>query len=186
MAVPKISALPNPWTPRTAIMAAVDGTSVMASDATVKTEIPARKTFFRPWMSAMRPKGTMKTAVARRYAVAIQERATASMWNSAPIWGRAMFTADPSNGVMNPARRAMRRTIRFSVSIGAGGGAGQTSGSPGDRPCVLSGSGTVLSDLPRSVINVPVAGGDQGEGRTARADRVLRSETRIRDAEGEI
>src|SRR5690606_32296891 len=90
-----------------------------------------------------RPKGTMKTALERRYAVAIHERATASMENSAPICGRAMFTADPSKGVMNPAISAATRTIRRSVCVGADDGTRQMAGSPGGVGCALSEAGTI-------------------------------------------
>ena len=68
-------------------------------------------------MSAIFPIGTRKTADARRYAVAIQEREIASMENSDPIIGRAILTADPSNGVRNPARIAIRRTMCLPVGV---------------------------------------------------------------------
>src|SRR4030042_1376793 len=68
--------------------------------------MPARKTRFRPWMSASLPKGTRKTAAARIYAVATQPNWTASALNSRPIEGRAMFTEAPMKGARNAASPA--------------------------------------------------------------------------------
>jgi len=50
-------------------------------------------------MSAHRPSGTRKLAVARRYEEATRLSETASRANSAAIVGSAMFTAEPMNGV---------------------------------------------------------------------------------------
>src|SRR5208337_2059106 len=80
-------------------------------------------------MSASFPKGTKKSAEARRYAVATHESEIASIWNAVPIVGSAMLTAEPSKGVRKPARMAIRRTIRFSVGETAKAGVRQIAGS---------------------------------------------------------
>jgi len=55
----------------------------------------------------------------------IQERVIASRWNSAAITGSAILTADPSKGVRNPARAAIKRTIPLSVLESGGAGVRQ-------------------------------------------------------------
>jgi hypothetical protein len=50
-------------------------------------------------MSALRPKGTRNMAAARIYELETQLNKTASMENSRPMAGRAMFTEDPIKGV---------------------------------------------------------------------------------------
>jgi hypothetical protein len=54
----------------------------------------------------------MNIAVPRRYDEATKLSETASRANSAAMDGRAMFTAEPMNGVRNAARVAMMRTVR--------------------------------------------------------------------------
>jgi hypothetical protein len=56
-------------------------------------------------MSANRPNGTMKTAVANKYAYVIQPSVTAFIWNCASIEGRAMVMEEPVNGTRNDERR---------------------------------------------------------------------------------
>jgi hypothetical protein len=61
--------------------------------------MPYLKTIFLPYMSAILPNGTRKTAVAKRNAVATQPSKTASMANSFPIVGSAILTEDPIKGM---------------------------------------------------------------------------------------
>jgi hypothetical protein len=129
--VPKIMAPPNPWRARTAMRRPVEGTIVMTRDAKEKIAMPDKKTRFLPYMSAIFPMGTRKRAAARRYAVAIQESEMASMWNSAPIAGSAILTADPSNGVRKPARMAINSTICLPVGVTATSGVWQIAGTSG-------------------------------------------------------
>ena len=94
-------------------------------------------------MSAIFPKGTKKSAAARRYAVAIQESEIASMWNSAPMAGSAILTAEPSNGVINPARTAIRRTICLAAGVTGTAGVWQMAGT--SAVVSLAGSGGIVS-----------------------------------------
>ncbi len=50
------------------------------------------------------------------------------MWNSAPIAGSAILTADPSNGVRKPARMAISSTICLPVGVTGTGGIWQIAG----------------------------------------------------------
>ncbi|MDD5047799.1 MAG: hypothetical protein PHH09_02605 [Methanoregulaceae archaeon] len=52
------------------------------------------------------------------------ERVTASIRKSAPMPGRAMLTAEPSNGVIKLAIAAIRRTIRLVAGDSAPAGSG--------------------------------------------------------------
>jgi hypothetical protein len=61
------------------------------------------KIFFLPYISAIRPNGRRKTVADRRYEVGIQANRTASISNSRPIRGSAMFIEEPINGVRNEA-----------------------------------------------------------------------------------
>src|SRR5512137_2818911 len=75
--------------------------------------MPMVKIRFRPWISAIRPKGTRNMAAASRYDVGIQLRSTAFMPSSLPMTGIAMFTDETMNGVRNEAMTAMRSAVRF-------------------------------------------------------------------------
>lgn len=57
--------------------------------------------------------GTRNIAEASMNAVETQLRSTASIANSVPIAGRAMFTAEPMKGVINAASVAMTRAARW-------------------------------------------------------------------------
>src|SRR5512143_1919664 len=116
MPVPKIMALPNPWSTRNAMSACADGDTASRSDDAVKTPMPQEKTRFRPWMSASLPKGTRNTAAESRYAVGTQLMSTALMWNSLPMAGSAILTEETVKGVRNADRVAIRRVERFKVT----------------------------------------------------------------------
>jgi len=55
------------------------------------------------------------------------------MLNSVPMLGSAMFTAEPSKGVRNPASMAMRRIIRFSIPVTGDAGVRQISGTSREK-----------------------------------------------------
>ena len=92
-------ALPKPCNTREEISHTPDVDTATSKQDTVKTAIPKVKILFRPYISAKRPKGTIKTAAVRRNEVATQLRFTASSENSDAIEGKAMFTEEPMNGV---------------------------------------------------------------------------------------
>src|SRR5512142_1222594 len=116
MPVPKIMALPNPWSTRKAMSTGADGDTASRSDEAVKTPMPQEKTRFRPWMSASLPKGTRHMAADSRYAVGTQLMSTALIWNSLPMEGSAILTEETMKGVRNADRVAMRRADRFKIA----------------------------------------------------------------------
>jgi hypothetical protein len=79
--------------------------------------MPARNTFFLPWMSASLPSGTRNIAAARRYAVEIQLKVIASAENSLPIEGMAILMEVPMKGVRKEAVAATNRTTRLSTAV---------------------------------------------------------------------
>jgi hypothetical protein len=115
--VPKIIAHPAPWRRRSEISIITSGENVTRNEARVNMEIPQRKIRFLPKISASFPNGTRRMAMERRYAVVIQERVTASSENSSPIEGSAIFTDEPSKGVMKLLIIAMKRITRFIVGV---------------------------------------------------------------------
>ena len=83
----------------------------------VKIEMPYVKIFFRPYMSAILPKGTRNIAEAKRYDLEIQPNRTTSILNSALIAGRAIFTAEAMNDERKELDAAIRRTDHLSVTL---------------------------------------------------------------------
>ena len=79
-------------------------------------ENPAMKSFFRPYISANRPKGTDNIAAASRKDVAIQFNDTAFILKSLAIEGIAMFTPDAMNGNKNEAIEITTKTVLLSIS----------------------------------------------------------------------
>jgi hypothetical protein len=61
-------------------------------------------------MSAILPKGTRNTAMARRYAVGTQLSKIASMANSLPIEGRAILMEEAINGARKELKVAISST----------------------------------------------------------------------------
>ncbi len=55
--------------------------------------------FIRPQLSLILPKGTKKTDEANKKDIVTQLKPTADIENSAPIFGKATFTAAPINGL---------------------------------------------------------------------------------------
>lgn len=80
------------------------GESAQKNDAIVKMINPRLNIFFRPTISANRPKGAKKTAADNKNEVATQLKITASAENSFPIEGNAIFVADPIKGVTKEAK----------------------------------------------------------------------------------
>jgi hypothetical protein len=76
--------------------------------------MPARKTFFRPWISAILPMGTRNMAAASRYELTTQPRVTPSAENSLPICGSATLSAALMNGVIKEVSVATTSTALFS------------------------------------------------------------------------
>ncbi len=74
MEVPKIMALPRPSTTREAISICTLLEILHRSDDTTMIDSPSTNIFFLPNISAMRPKGTTKTAAESRKPVTIQPR----------------------------------------------------------------------------------------------------------------
>jgi hypothetical protein len=62
-------------------------------------------------MSASLPKGTKNIAADKRYAVATQPKSTASMANSLPMVGRAIFTEEPIKGVRKAVSVATSKAV---------------------------------------------------------------------------
>ena len=67
-------------------------------------------------MSASLPSGTRNTAAASRKAVATQLNCTAFMANSAPMAGKATFTAEPRKGGRNEPVVVASRTRRCRLA----------------------------------------------------------------------
>jgi hypothetical protein len=74
------------------------------------------KILFLPVISAILPKGTRNTAPVNRYEVAIQPKSIASVSNSLPIEGRAMFTEELMKGMRKEAKVTTNK-IRFLVDV---------------------------------------------------------------------
>jgi hypothetical protein len=97
--------------------------------------MPYVKILFLPCISATLPNGTRKTADANIYEVATQPIKTASIDNSCPIEGSAIFTEDPIKGVRNEAIVAIirvtfllaRELVRFAIAFNTPGLNEQTS-----------------------------------------------------------
>ena len=70
-------------------------------------------------MSANLPKGIIRTAVARTYAVTIQPSRTASADNSLPMEGMATVIADPMKGVIKAPTVAVMRTAFLLMGLSA-------------------------------------------------------------------
>jgi hypothetical protein len=86
-------------------------------DANVKITMPPTKIFFLPYMSAILPKGTRRTAEDRRYAVATQPNVTASNDRSLPIRGRAILTEETMKGKGKKVSVAIRSIALFGASL---------------------------------------------------------------------
>lgn len=69
MAVPKIMALAIPWKSRKNMRAEPEVGKAQKREDAAKIPIPRVKNLFLPQMSAALPRGTMKTAIARRWEV---------------------------------------------------------------------------------------------------------------------
>ena len=65
----------------------------------VKRIIPSINIFLRPYISAILPIGSKKTAEASRYELTTQLREMASIENSALMAGKAILIDDPMKGV---------------------------------------------------------------------------------------
>jgi len=87
------------------------------NEVTVKKQEPAMNIFFLPMISANRPKGTNKTAVARRYAVITQLREMMVISNSFPIAGRQRSIERPIKGAKKLQRPSMNSSLRLCASI---------------------------------------------------------------------
>lgn len=111
VAVPKIIALPIPWSERATMSIEPDVAMLHAIVARVKKRAPEIKTFRLPFMSASLPKGRRKTAVERRYEVTVQLNETTFIPNSFPIAGKQRFMALPIKGVRNPQRPNISRSL---------------------------------------------------------------------------
>jgi len=105
-------ALPIPWKIRKRMSWKAVEAMAQSKEERVKATIPKPKIFFLPYRSASLPKGTRHTAEAKRYAVGIQVRITASILNSLAIAGRAKLMADPIKGVMKELRMAIISAAR--------------------------------------------------------------------------
>jgi hypothetical protein len=95
----KIMELPIPWINLKTISQFPLDEIAHRNEATVKTILPIRKIIFLPFISAIFPKGTKKTAEARRKDIAIQLSDIADNENSLLITGSATLTAAPINGL---------------------------------------------------------------------------------------
>ena len=101
MATPvlKIIELPTPCKTLEAISISDEDEIPQKKEKRVKTIIPNVRILLRPYISALRPKGTRNMAPARMYELETQLSKTASIENSRPMAGRAMFTEEPIKGV---------------------------------------------------------------------------------------
>ncbi len=103
--------LPIPWKNRKSIRAEPELGKAQKRDDKAKTAIPRVKNLFLPQMSAALPRGTMNTAIARRWAVTTHPRRTASIPNSVPMGGRATLIAEFAKAGRKAATVAMKRTL---------------------------------------------------------------------------
>ena len=70
------------------------------------------------YMANINPEGTRNIAAARRYEVAIQFSRTASIENSFPILGSAIFTEELIKGVRKEASVATNKApLLFTISL---------------------------------------------------------------------
>jgi len=97
--VPNIIALPIPCRIRKEINKTAECEIATRRDETVKVIMPYVKIRFRPYMSAILPKGRRNIAEARRYEVVTQVNKIASIPNSLPMEGSAMLTEELIKGV---------------------------------------------------------------------------------------
>jgi hypothetical protein len=88
---------------------------IMRKVETVNSKIPAEKTFFLPTISAMRPKGSRKTADASIKLLITHPRLIAFALRSLPIDGKARLTADPMKGVRKAAKVATNKIVLLDV-----------------------------------------------------------------------
>ena len=79
--------------------------------------MPYVKIFFLPYISASLPNGTRNTAEARRNEVAIQPIITASIENSCPIDGSAIFIEEDINDIRNDVVEAITSVAFLLVPV---------------------------------------------------------------------
>ena len=87
-------------------------------DARVKTDIPQRRSLFRPKISANLPNGKIKTAIDNIKDNTTQLSKTVFIANSLPIEGKAILTDDTIKGTINAPRVATNNTIRAMIMKG--------------------------------------------------------------------
>jgi hypothetical protein len=117
--IPRITAEliapPMPWTKRAAISTPCDCASPQASEAKVKTAIPAMNSRLRPSRSPSRPASSSRPPNAIRYAFTTHARPDCVKPRSRWIDGSATFTIVWSRMTMSiPAHRTMSARRRES------------------------------------------------------------------------
>jgi hypothetical protein len=114
--VPNIIALPMPCNALRAIKSGVDVVIATRKEKIVKEMIPSINIFLRPYISAILPIGSKKTAEASRQELTTQLKEMASIENSALMAGRAILIDDPMNGVRKEVITAITK-ITFLLEL---------------------------------------------------------------------
>jgi hypothetical protein len=120
LAVPKIMALPRPWSARAVMSRMPEGAKLHRKEVVVKRMMPLINIFFLPTISANLPIGTRKTAVERRNIIATQPKDTIFMPNSQAIKGRARLIELPIKGVRKLQSENIKRILYLLVVMAKG------------------------------------------------------------------
>ena len=94
----------------------MSGARIQRTEDTRYTPIPMAKTFYTPYISAILPNGTRKTAAERKKTFVSQPRDAASAGNSFPMAGSATTRADTMKGARADPRTEAVRTFRLPAS----------------------------------------------------------------------
>ena len=114
--VEKTIAPPSAWMTRAVMMMGPDHEIAARREPIAKRIFPSMKNFFRPYISASLPNGTMQIAAVSKYAYVTQPSVTASISNDALMAGKATFKEETVYGTRKDASEATTRRTRFSLS----------------------------------------------------------------------